>query len=217
MLHGLKKYSVLISFLAGLIAGIVFYTAMLWKNDLAVIDKQTLEQQINRIVELREENEQLTEELFNPEYRWYPLAGGGDLPYDANVDARAMVNSKREKALRDRRFLMVTFGANWCQDCRTLHSHLKSDEVADYTADLFYFVNVDVGKFNQNRDIAEELSVTLTKGIPVAVFFNPDGQLIGTTNDGQLEPARRYSSKQILKFIKDIAERSRILAPDAVH
>ncbi len=98
-----------------------------------------------------------------------------------------------------------------------MHSHLKSGEVADYTEDLFYFVNVDVGKFNQNADIAAELGVTLSKGIPVAVFFNPDGHLIGATNEGQLEPARHYSSRQILKFMRDIAERSRILAPDAVQ
>ena len=217
MLHGTVKYFVLISFLTGLMAGVGLYRGMLWKNELAVIAKQTLEEQLNLVVELQEENRQLTEDLFSPRYRWYPLLGDDDLPYDENAEARAMVNSEREKALRDGRFLMVTFGANWCQDCRTLHSHLKSGEVADYTGDLFYFVNVDVGKFNQNADIAAELGVTLSKGIPVAVFFDPDGQLIGATNEGQLEPARHYSSRQILKFMRDIAERSRILAPDAVQ
>ena len=59
--------------------------------------------------------------------------------------------------------------------------------------------------------------MSLTRGIPFAIFFDLQGQLIGTTNEGQLEPARRYSSKQILKFVRDIAERSRILAPDAVQ
>jgi len=217
MLHGTVKYFVLISFLTGLMAGVGLYRGMLWKNELTVINKQTLEEQLNLVVELQEENRLLTEDLFSPRYRWYPLLGDDDLPYHENADARAMVNSEREKAVRDGRFLMVTFGANWCQDCRTLHSHLKSEEVADYTADLFYFVNVDVGKFNQNADIAAELGVTLSKGIPVAVFFNPDGHLIGATNEGQLEPARHYSSRQILKFMRDIAERSRILAPDAVQ
>ncbi len=48
-------------------------------------------------------------------------------------------------------------------------------------------------------------------------YMAADGQVIGTTNEGQLEPARRYSSKQILKFMRDITERSRILAPDAVR
>jgi len=89
--------------------------------------------------------------------------------------------------------------------------------VENYTRDLFQFVNVDVDKFNQNRHVADELGVSLTKGIPVAVFFDPDGQVIGTTNEGELEPARRYSSKQILKFVRDIVERSQISAPDAVN
>jgi hypothetical protein len=109
------------------------------------------------------------------------------------------------------------FSANWCQDCRNLHRNLKSDVVTAYTSDLFHFVNVDVGKFNQNRDIADELGVSLTRGIPVAIFFDVNGQVIGTTNEGQLEPARHYSSRQILKFVRDVAERSRILAPDAVR
>ena len=77
-------------------------------------------------------------------------------------------------------------------------------------------MNVDVGKFNQNADLAKELGVTLFRGIPVAIFFDPEGQVIGTTNEGQLEPARRYTSKQILRFVSDIAERSQITTPDSV-
>jgi len=58
--------------------------------------------------------------------------------------------------------------------------------------------------------------VSLSKGIPVAVFFDAEGKTIGTTNEGELEPARLYSSRQILKFARDVAERSRIQAPNAV-
>jgi len=65
--------------------------------------------------------------------------------------------------------------------------------------------------------VAAELGVTLSKGIPVAIVFDPDGNVIGTTNEGELEPARHYSSKQILRFVKDIVEQSRITYPDAVR
>ena len=107
--------------------------------------------------------------------------------------------------------------ANWCMDCRTLHHNLKTDEVRAYTEDLFHFANVDVGKFNRNREVATELGIDLQRGIPVAIFFDPEGNKIGTTNDGQLEPARYYTSKQILKFVRDIAEKSVIAAPDSVQ
>ena len=112
---------------------------------------------------------------------------------------------------------MVTFGANWCMDCLTLHHHLNNEPVAGYTRDLFQFVFVDVGKLNLNRDVAESLGVSLSRGIPVAVFFDRDGELIGTTNEGQLETARFYSSEQILRFVRNIAERNRIQAPDSVN
>ena len=89
--------------------------------------------------------------------------------------------------------------------------------VRPYTTDRFLFVNVDVGKLNQNRDLAQELGVSLNRGIPVAIFFDTKGRAIGATNNGELEPARHYTSPQILKFLRDVAERSRILAPDAVR
>ena len=145
------------------------------------------------------------------------MIGTGDQPYDEAADARADVARAREKALSNSQYLMVTFGANWCVDCRTLYKNLKSQEVTAYTQGLFSFANVNVGKFNRNNDLAAELGATLERGIPVAIFYAPDGHLIGTTNEGQLEPARRYSSKQILMFLEDVAEHSRFVAPEAAR
>lgn len=205
------------AFLAGLILGLVAYHGALIMSGQATVDRDLLDEQQARLVELLAENHELTEELFRPRVEGSIAFSQDELPYDGQADATSMVSTARIEARAERKFLMVTFGANWCLDCRTLHHHLGSEPVAGYTRDLFHFVNVDVGKFNQNRDVAESLGVSLTRGIPVAVFFDPDGDLIGTTNEGQLEPARHYSSKQILKFVRDIAERDRILAPDSVE
>jgi len=136
--------------------------------------------------------------------------------FPEGVDASVEVAAARARAIEQGRYLMVTFGANWCMDCRTLYRNLNSDDVTAYTANRFLFVTVDIGKFNRNRQLAEELGVDLSRGIPVAVFFDPEGQLIGATNDGQLEPAQRYSSKQILRFMRDIVEREQVVAPDSI-
>jgi thiol:disulfide interchange protein len=168
------------------------------------------------LAELEQANRQLTDRLFSLQAAGRQPAGTLDLPYDEGADARAAVDAARTEAVEQGRFLMVTFGANWCMDCRTLYRNLNNEEVADYARDRFLFVNVNVGKFNRNRQLADELGVDLSRGIPVAIFFNPDGRVIGATNEGQLEPARRYSSKQILRFLRDIAERERLLAPDSV-
>lgn len=188
----------------------------LYLGGLAVVSQKDLDEQQELIAALQEENYELTDDLFSfqgPD----AVFDTTELPYLESADAGAVVSAGREQALENGRFLMVTFGANWCLDCRTLHHHLQSDEVKEFTEGIFDFVNVDVGKFNNNKDVAADLGVDLTRGIPVAIFFSPEGNMIGTTNEGQLEPARYYSSKQILKFVRDVAEKSLIAAPDSVQ
>lgn len=202
--------------LVGLVAGLAAYHLVVLLSGHAVVSRQEFEARQSLIDELRQENSDLTEELFRPRDPVF-IGLSGDLPYDDSADAASEVEAARARAREKDRYLMVTFGANWCLDCRTLHHHLGTDPVASYTRDLFEFVNVDVGKFNQNSEVATELGVSLSRGIPVAIFFGPDGEVIGTTNEGQLEPSRHYSSKQILKFVRDIVERSRILSPDSVE
>ena len=206
----------LLSFVAGLLVGAVAYHLVLTTTGRDVVDPAQLLEQEARLLELEEENARLTDELFAPRTVGGVVFSDTGAPYDESADAAALIADARELARAERQFLMVTFGANWCLDCRMLHHYLTTEPVIDYTRDLFRFVNVDVGKLNQNREIAEELGVSLARGIPVAIVFDRDGNLLGTTNDGQLEPARYYSSKQILKFVRDIAERRRIVAPDAV-
>lgn len=194
----------------------VIYHAALWLGSYSLVSREHLEAQSELLAELRAENLELTKDLFGP-HVLPGMGSDGESPvYDAKIDARLEVVTARDVAVKEQKFLMITFGANWCMDCRNLHRRLKSEDVQQYTEDRFLFVNVDVGKFNQNADLAKELGVTLSKGIPVAIFFDPDGEVIGTTNEGQLEPARRYTSKQILRFIRDIAERSQITTPDSV-
>lgn len=202
--------------MTGLIVGLSIYHIGLILSGQTPVSREILGERETELARLREENLELTEELFRPRGGEGLTFSRDEPPYDGEADAASMISRARMEARSERKFLMVTFGANWCLDCQTLHRHLNSEPVAGYTRDLFRFVFIDVGKLNQNRDIAESLGVSLSKGIPVAVFFDSEGKLIGTTNDGQLEPARHYSSKQILKFVRDVAERNQIIAPDAV-
>ena len=209
-------YRAALTFVGGVVVGLAISLAVLMLSGYDLVRQQALDEQSRESAELREENQELLDDLFNyqgPDGVFDP----DDLPYEVDADARAAGAAGRKQAMHSGQFLMVTFGANWCVDCRTLYHRLKSEDVQAFTDGLFHFVTVDVGKFNQNRDVARQLGVDLTRGIPVAVFFDPEGREIGNTNDGQLEPARFYTSKQILKFVRDIVERSLIAAPDSVE
>jgi thioredoxin 1 len=211
-----NKYRARLSFVGGIVVGVVIGMAALRVSGFALVSQQDLDEQFQLIADLQEENHELTDDLFG--YQGPNVVfDTSELPYKDDDDASTTVAAARQQALDDKKFLMVTFGANWCLDCRTLYKHLRSPEVQTFTAENFEFVNVNVGKFNTNVDLATDLGVDLRRGIPVAVFFGPDGQLIGTTNEGQLEPARFYTSRQILKFVRNIVEKSLIAAPDSVQ
>ncbi len=137
------------------------------------------------------------------------------LPYRKDADARRDFAAARDRARSAHKLLMVTFGANWCADCRALHRQLHSDPVRSFVAEHYEIVSVDVGDFDRNLALARELGVDLQMGIPVAVFYGKDGRVIGATNHGELEPARTYTSHQILAFLQDIAQGGRIAPPPA--
>lgn len=203
--------------LAGLLGGALLYHAIVLISGATFVNRQALSEQLELIAALQEDNRLLSDDLFGVRESADANRNALVFPYKDDVDARSQVATARAAAIANNRFLMITFGANWCIDCRTLYATLGSDDVIEYSGDRFTFINVNVGEFDQNIDLAMDLGVTLDRGIPVAIFYDPSGAVIGTTNDGELEPARLYTSTQILRFLRDIAERSEILAPDSVR
>jgi thioredoxin 1 len=135
------------------------------------------------------------------------------LPYSAMADARRDIADAKARAAANGKMVMVTFGANWCPDCLTLHKDLADPVTRDYANKKFEMVNVDVGEFDKNADVARELGVDVN-GIPLAVFFSSDGRPICDTRRGELEPSRHYTSSEILDFLKEVVDHRRVVNPD---
>ncbi len=136
------------------------------------------------------------------------------LPYSPTADARREIADAKARAAANGKMLMVTFGANWCPDCLTLHKDLEDPVTREYANRKFEIVNVDVGEFDKNADVARELGVAPVNGIPLAVFFSSDGRPICDTRRGELEPSRHYTSSEILDFLKEVADHRRVVNPD---
>ena len=134
-------------------------------------------------------------------------------PYPPPANAASDLQRARKRASRSAKLLMVIFGGNWCADCRALHDRLHESPVREYVDAHFEVVNVNIGEMNANLGIAKELGVSLKKGVPAAAFFAPDGKPVGITNQGELEPARQYDARQVLMFLRRVAEQHLIEKP----
>lgn len=129
------------------------------------------------------------------------------------LDARAAIEKGQKRAAASGKMLMVTFGANWCPDCLTLHRNLLDAETHAYLDKHFELVTIDVGDAQKSAAVQRDLGIDI-KVIPLAVFYSPDGQLVGDTRAGELKPSRHFSSRDIRDFLREVVDYHRIVSPD---
>jgi thioredoxin 1 len=134
-------------------------------------------------------------------------------PYPPPGQAAADLKRAQDRAKSSGKILMVIFGGNWCPDCRVLHQRLEESPVREYVQQRFEVVGINIGEMDANLDIPEKLGVTLKKGVPAAAFIGPDGKSVGLTNNGELEPARKYDAQQVLTFLRKVAEEKVVEKP----
>jgi protein disulfide-isomerase len=113
--------------------------------------------------------------------------------------------ARREARLQGK-LLMVQFGADWCPDCRALSKEL--DASSDLTQH-FVRLNIDVGEFNRNLDVAKSVGLDVVEsGIPAAAFFTPDGAIILITQHGELARASQEGSESLRRFLEEIRRKA---------
>ena len=134
-------------------------------------------------------------------------------PYPPTASAAADLKRAQESARRSGKILMVIFGGNWCPDCRVLHQRLDESPVREYAQPRFEVVGINIGENDANLDIVKALGGTLKKGVPSAAFFDSTGKPLGSTDNGELEPARGYSAQQVLEFLRNVVEKKLIQKP----
>jgi thiol-disulfide isomerase/thioredoxin len=134
-------------------------------------------------------------------------------PYRSDVDARTALAEGKARAAASGKMLMVTFGANWCPDCVTLHRNLLAPETRAYAEEHFEIVEIDVGDAKKNAAVRRDLGISVN-AIPLAVFYSPTGELVGDTLAGELKPSRHFSPREIRDFLREVVDYHRIVSPD---
>ena len=117
-------------------------------------------------------------------------------------NAREQISEAVARAGREHKNVLLVFGADWCYDCHVLEAQMKTPELSSLISKNFVVVEIDVGKFDRNLDLAEKYRVPLKKGIPALAVLDSNGKLLYAQAEGQFESARWLKYEQIRDFFE---------------
>lgn len=129
-------------------------------------------------------------------------------PYDRRADAQADLGRAVDQARRENKRVLVVFGANWCPDCRKLSADMAEPALGMPIAERFVVTKVDVGNFNRNGRIVNQMGNPVDLGIPAVVVLDGQGRQLGTATGPQLAAVRKAQDPATL-----VAALDRLAAP----
>lgn len=129
-------------------------------------------------------------------------------PYDEKADARADLNQALERARSENKRVLVVFGANWCPDCRSLAVKMSRGSLARHVNESYVVTKVDVGRFDRNLDVAQQLGNPVRKGIPAVAVLANDGRLLKVTEGGELASAKSMGERKVLEVFEGLRQGS---------
>src|SRR5258708_30260974 len=97
--------------------------------------------------------------------------------------------------------IILDFGGNWCPDCHGLDLYFH-DSVNRPILDANYIlVHVNIGRMNENLDIAERYQIPLRKGVPALAVLGEHGELLYSQQVGEFEAMRGMKSSAVTEFL----------------
>ena len=140
------------------------------------------------------------------------------------LDAKKAIAEARVAAKKERKHVLLNFGANWCLECRILDKMFAEPSVAAFLRANFVVVPVPVGRMvglnyaELNSDVIRQYGVFTTTenaGIPSIVILDAGGSVLARTDKGEWRHKETLTQDVVIRALKAWAPRLLIgkLAP----
>jgi len=131
--------------------------------------------------------------------------GAAQMIYDPRANPNAAIAQALKQAKADHKRVLLDFGADWCPDCQVLAQRFDDPTVKPFLDAHYHVVRIDVGRWDNNLDVANRYGNPIEKGIPAVVILDADANTITSTAGGELANARTATANDILTFIQQWA------------
>lgn len=121
--------------------------------------------------------------------------------YNESADGTKQIADALVLAKKEKKLVLLQFGANWCGWCHRLHKLFESDkEISAKLKAGFIVVLIDVNE-KHNSEVDEKYGNPTKHGLPVIVVLDADGKQLTTQDTGKLEEGDHHDSEKVKAFL----------------
>jgi len=121
--------------------------------------------------------------------------------YPPPEKAGADLASALSTAAATHKRVIVDFGGNWCTDCHVLDLYFHDATNKPLLEAGYILVHVNIGRLNENLDIAARYQIPLDRGVPALAVLGEHGDLLYSQKTGEFEAMRGMQSGAVTDFL----------------
>jgi thiol:disulfide interchange protein len=122
--------------------------------------------------------------------------------YDVKANGTEQIEKALMQARKERKNVLLQFGANWCGWCHKLHGLFASDKaIAAELKKNYVVVLIDVDK-NHNADVVKKYDNPVRFGLPVIVVLDAQGKPLTTQDTAKLEVGDHHDPGKVMDFLR---------------
>ena len=134
------------------------------------------------------------------------LAAAGAHPANREIypdpgQAKADLAAGLKAATQAHKRVIVDFGGNWCGDCQVLDIYFHNAQNRPILESNFVLVHINIGRMDENLDIAERYGIPVTLGVPALAVLSPDGKILHGQRSGEFSHMGRMEPSAVTKFL----------------
>ena len=121
--------------------------------------------------------------------------------YPAPAQAKTDLAAALAASAASHKRIILDFGGNWCPDCHVLDRYFHDPANLPILDAGYILVHVNVGRLNENLDIAERYKIPLRKGVPALAVLDEHGELLYRQTGGEFQAMSGMRSADVGDFL----------------
>ncbi len=122
--------------------------------------------------------------------------------YSDTANAKEEIRQAILTAASEHKRVLLDFGGNWCPDCKVLDIYFHDPGNAALLAANYVLVDVSVGQYDKNLDLARKYGIPLNKGVPALAVLDGSGRVVYAQRNGEFEAMRKLDSATVTAFLE---------------